>query len=155
MGENRDSLTANDVYSWVFKPADDKDKDIETDFQLKAKPDSPFDVSSTQKDFLKVVKGVCAKLKLANPKYRRIDTNNRAIRQKLLRYEGADEFLTLLGFKQSTDAHKFWICDMDQPPLSVLESAINICNDCLLKCNHKRATIDMIKKFSKHDLKSS
>merc|ERR1712087_257715 len=92
---------------------------------------------------------------MGNPKYRRIDTNNRAIRQKLLRYEGADEFLTLLGFKQSTDAHKFWICDMDQPPLSVLESAINICNDCLLKCNHKRATIDMIKKFSKHDLKSS
>ena len=139
---------------------------------MKDKPDSPFDVNSNKRDFqkvaevlmlecnnpknlFKVLKGVAAKLKLSNPKYRRIDTMNSAVQTKLLKYEGAEDFLMLLGFKQSALNQSFWICDMDQPPLSVLEAAIDVCNDCLLKCNQKRATIDMIKKFSKQELRSN
>ena len=146
---------------WVFKPAENGNN-----LALKLRPDSPFDVASSQREFhkvseilmlecnnpknlFKVLKGVCAKLKLENPKYRRIDSMNSAVQHKLLRFEGVEEFLMLLGYKK---INKHWVCDMDQPPLSVLESAINVCNDCLLKCNQKRATIDMIKKFSKHDL---
>jgi len=163
------SPTGSVVYSWVFKPADEKDIADGQEFKLKNKPDSPFDVQSTPRDFqkvaeilmlecnnpknlFKVLKGVCAKLKLPNPKYRRIDTQNHAVQQKLLRFDGAEDFLILLGFKQTINAPNFWVCDMDQPPLSVLEAAITVCNDCLLKCNQKQATIDMLKKFSKNDL---
>eukprot|EP01084_Bolivina_argentea_P275738 470319_1 len=144
--------------------------DEQTPFKLKAKPDSPFDVSSTRSDFEKVaevlmlecnnpknlfriLKGVASKLKLPNPKYRRIDTQNSFLQNKLLRFDGAEEFLRLLGFGQSTNNQNIWYCERDQPPLSVLDCATNVCNDCLLKCNNKRATVDMLKKFSKNDSK--
>ena len=152
--------------SWIFKPAEDS----QSKALLKSSPDCPFDIASTAKDFqkvsellmlecnnpknlFKVLKGIAAKLKFDNATYRRIDTQDAEVRGKLLRFEGAEEFLNLLGFEQINNNHGILDCELNQPPLSVLDAAIGVCNDCLLKCNQKRATIDMIKKFGRGDLK--
>ena len=137
---------------------------------FKVKADSPFDIASTAKDFqkvaellmlecnnpknlFKILKGIAAKLKFDNATYRHIDTADFEIRTKLLRFEGTEEFLNLLGFQAVHSSPQVLECDGDQPPLAVLDAAIGVCNDCLLKCNQKRATIDAIKRFGRGDLK--
>eukprot|EP01084_Bolivina_argentea_P116104 206354_1 len=133
-------------------------------YSLKLTPDSPSDISSTNKDFanvsstfmlkhnnpkhlFEILKIICMKLKLPNPKYRIIDTMNSIAQNKLFTFDGANDFLTLLGFAHNNQDFMLRL-PIKQPPLSVLESAIDVCNHFLLQCNQRPSIIDTIKKFS-------
>ena len=165
------SPTSMDVYSWIFKDkiveaksTDDNENTTSECIVLKPEPTQPWDVSSTVQDFetvsnilmlgcnnpkslFKVIKGVCMKLKLDDPKYRIMNPANSQVQSKLLRYEGTDEFLYLLGFEKR-DNDGVLKCPNDQPPLSVINNAIHVCDIMLTRCIQKRAAIDMIKMFS-------
>lgn len=144
---------------WLFEAEESHLKEI---------PDSPYDVNTTQREFantctiiqlgcnnphklFKVLKAMTMKLFLNDMKYRLLSAKSNRIRVKLLNYEGVEEFLFQLGFKLKDNGEKLE-CPIDQPPLCVLDAAVNVCNDYIQKCSRRRAVIDMIKRYNPSNL---
>ncbi|ETO09333.1 hypothetical protein RFI_28054, partial [Reticulomyxa filosa] len=66
---------------------------------------------------------------------------------RLMKYEGIDEYLQLLGYEPDSNS-SFWICPDDQPPLSVIASAVQVCNEYIVQCTKRRHAVEAIKMFS-------
>ena len=145
---------------------------------LKALPDSPFDIRTTHQEFVKcandifgaynnprglfkLLKDMTARLKLADPKYRLLDPGNDAVQRMIFNREDTKalqhelgpeyirEFLKLLGFATDIESGVMK-CPRNQPPVSVIDSASHVCTAFISKCNSSRKTLLTIRKYSKN-----
>ncbi len=72
-------------------------------------------------------------LRFANPIYRKIDTRNPTVRNKLMKYEGVDEFLRLVGYEPDPYG-SYLVCPAQQPPICVIEDGVKVLNAKLGEC---------------------